>query len=82
MPGGTETEMLIQQVLERLMVCWMMLIIAHRLSMISQFGRDRGAGGPAHRRDRHMGEILNRLHLQSRKEAVAYAVRGGLDKGF
>lgn len=28
----------------------------------------------------HMGEILNRLHMQSRKEAVAYAVRGGPDR--
>jgi DNA-binding NarL/FixJ family response regulator len=26
----------------------------------------------------HMGEILNHLHVQSRKEAVAYAVRRGL----
>ncbi|MBM4460339.1 MAG: response regulator [Chloroflexi bacterium] len=28
----------------------------------------------------HMGEILNHLHVQTRKEAVAYAVRSGLDR--
>jgi DNA-binding NarL/FixJ family response regulator len=28
----------------------------------------------------HMGEILNHLHVQTRKEAVAYAVRSGLGR--
>ncbi len=28
----------------------------------------------------HMGEILNHLHVQTRKEAVAYAARSGLDR--